>query len=268
MRRSTGLALAVCGGWLLAGLLAAQWPERASRVALEEILARPSASALLGRDDLGRSVAARVLAGARASLAVGAAVVACTALIGIAIGVVAAWAGGLTDLVLVRLIDVFLAFPGILLAIALSGLLGPGAGNVVIALAVVGWVGFARLARALALGLKGRDHVAVARALGTPTRLILWRHVLPLMRGPLVVEVTFAFAAVIVAEAGLSFLGLGLQPPTPSWGGMIRDGTRYLLVAPHLVLAPGLALASVVVAINLLGDRLRDHWQLDTRVRP
>lgn len=262
MRRSTMLAAAVCGGWLLAGLLAAQWPERGNMVALDAILARPSTSALLGRDDLGRSVAARVLAGARASLAVAAVVVACTALIGIAVGLAAAWTGGLADLALVRLIDVFLAFPGILLAIALSGLLGPGVGNVVIALAVVGWVGFARLTRALALSLKGRDHVAVAHALGTPTLFILWRHVLPLMRGPLVVEITFAFAAVIVAEAGLSFLGLGLQPPTPSWGGMIRDGIRYLLVAPHLVLVPSLALASVVVAINLLGDRLRDHWQL------
>lgn len=268
MRRSTALALVTCGGWLLAGLLASQWPDSGTRVALDAILAPPSAHAVLGRDDLGRSVAARVLAGARASLAVGAAVVACTALVGIAIGVLAAWTGGLADLAVARLIDVFLAFPGILLAIALSGLLGPGAGNVVIALAVVGWVGFARLARALTLGLAGRDHVAVARALGTPTRLILWRHVLPLMRGPLVVETTFAFAAVIVAEAGLSFLGLGLQPPTPSWGGMIRDGTRYLLVAPHLVLVPGLALASVVVAVNLLGDRLRDHWQLGARAWP
>jgi peptide/nickel transport system permease protein len=156
---------------------------------------------------------------------------------------------------------VFLAFPGILLAIALSGLLGPGPGNVVLALVAVGWVGFARLARALALGILGRDHVAVARALGTPPHAILWRHVLPLMRGPLVVEATFGAAAAIVAEAGLSFLGLGLQPPTPSWGGMIRDGMRYLLVAPHVVVAPGLALASLVIAINLLGDRLHDRWQ-------
>jgi peptide/nickel transport system permease protein len=163
------------------------------------------------------------------------------------------------------LIDIFLAFPGILLAIALAGLLGPGIDNVVIALTVVGWVGYARLSRAQVLSLKHREHVMAAEALGTRKHRIMLRHLLPLMSAPLIIEATFGVAAVVIAEAGLSFLGLGVQPPGASWGAMIRDGTRYLLVAPHMVLAPGMAIFIVVLSVNLLGDRLRDH--LDIRGR-
>lgn len=261
MRRSTALALTVLGAWLVvAGAALLLPPEAGNAIALERILAGPSASALLGCDDLGRSVAERLLAGARVSFAIAVAVVAATSVIGLAIGIGAAWFGGTVDLACARLIDTFLAFPGILLAIALAGVLGPGLLNVVIALTAVGWAGMARLARALAQGLLGRPHVEVARALGTPPWRIVARHLVPLMAGPLLVEVTFAFAAIIVAEAGLSFLGLGVQPPTPSWGSMIRDGMRYLLVAPYLVAVPGIALASVVIAVNLLGDRLRDRY--------
>lgn len=262
MRRSTTCALVLLATWLAAALLAGPYAAEARAVVLERTFAPPSAAVVLGADDLGRSVALRLLLGARVSLAVALAVVVASAAVGILVGLLAAWLGGLADLLLCRLIDVFLAFPGLLLAIALAGLLGPGLGNVVIALGLVGWVGFARLARAQALALARREHVLAARALGTAAPRILWRHLLPPMRGPLVVEATFALAAVIVAEAGLSFLGLGVQPPTPSWGSMLRDGTRYLLFAPHLVLAPACALASVVVAINLLGDRLRDHLEL------
>jgi peptide/nickel transport system permease protein len=267
VRVSTGLALAVVLGWLAAGLVTRLDPAMANAIALEHIMAPPSTSALLGRDDLGRPVLARLAAGAAVSLGIAAAVVAAVGVLGTVVGLAAAWQGGAVDAVIVRIIDVFLAFPGILLAIALSGVLGPGPGNVVIALTAVGWVGFARLARAQALSVRQRDHVALAHALGTPPATIVRRHVLPLIAGPLIVEVTFAAAAVIVAEAGLSFLGLGVQPPTASWGAMIRDGTRYLLVAPHVVVAPGLALASVVIAINLLGDRLREHWQAGSGMR-
>lgn len=165
-------------------------------------------------------------------------------------------------------VDIFLAFPGILLAIALAGLLGPGLDNVVIALTTVGWVGYARLARAQVLSLKQREHVQAAEALGSNRWRIMRRHLLPLMAAPLIVEATFGVAAVIVAEAGLSFLGLGVQPPAASWGAMIRDGTRYLLVAPHLVLAPGLALLAVVLAVNLLGDRLRDRLDIRLKQQP
>jgi peptide/nickel transport system permease protein len=142
--------------------------------------------------------------------------------------------------------------------------MGPGLDNLVIALSVVGWVGFARLARAQTLSLKQRDHVAAAVALGTGQAVILWRHLLPLIAAPLIVEATFGIAGMVIAEAGLSFLGLGIQPPAASWGSMIRDGTGYMLMAPHMVLAPGLAILLVVFSLNLLGDRLRDR--LDIRL--
>ncbi len=133
-----------------------------------------------------------------------------------------------------------------------------------IALTAVGWVGYARLARAQVLSLRQREHVQAAEALGCSRRRIMLRHLLPLMAAPLIVEATFGIAAVVIAEAGLSFLGLGVQPPAASWGSMIRDGTRYMLVAPHMVLAPGVAMLAVVLAVNLLGDRLRDR--LDIRL--
>jgi peptide/nickel transport system permease protein len=192
------------------------------------------------------------------------AVISVSLCLGTLIGLCSAWFGGWLDLTIVRLIDIFLAFPGLLLAIALAGLLGPGIENVVIALSVVGWVGFARLARAQTLSLKQREHVLAARALGASTPRILLRHILPLLLTPLLIEATFGVAGIVIAEAGLSFLGLGVQPPAASWGSMIRDGTAYLLVAPHMVLAPGLALLLVVLAVNLLGDRLRDR--LDVRL--
>jgi peptide/nickel transport system permease protein len=184
--------------------------------------------------------------GARIAFLVGFGVVALSALVGVLVGGISAFAGGWVDLVLVRLIDVFLAFPGILLAIALAGILGPGIDNLIIALSVTGWVGYARLTRAQILALKERDHVTAARALGVGPGRILFRHLLPLALAPLIVEATFGIAGVVVAEAGLSFLGLGVQPPQASWGSMIRDGVGYMLVAPHLVIAPGIAIAWVV----------------------
>ena len=167
------------------------------------------------------------------------------------------------DDALARLIDIFLAFPGVLLAIALAGVLGPGIGNVVVALSTVGWVSFARLARAQVLSLKHRDHVMAAVAMGAGRGRIMVYHLLPLMVAPLIVEATFGIAAVVIAEAGLSFLGLGVQPPEASWGSMIREGSRYLLVAPHMTVVPGIALMLVVLAVNLLGERLSD--QLDIK---
>jgi peptide/nickel transport system permease protein len=234
-------------------------------VDLPSILQGPSPGALLGNDDLGRPVLDRLVAGARISFLVGVGVVALSAVIGILVGGIGAFAGGWIDLLLVRLIDVFLAFPGILLAIALAGVMGPGIDNLIFALAAVGWVGYARLARAQILALKSRDHVAAARALGVRPARILLRHLLPLALAPLIVEATFGVAGAVIAEAGLSFLGLGVQPPQASWGSMIRDGVGFMLVAPHLVVAPGIAIALVVLAVNLLGDRLRDR--LDVRIK-
>lgn len=249
-------AALACFGWLL--------PLDPAAMDLERILAPPGPTAWLGYDDLGRPLWDRVAVGARYSFFVALFVVSISAVFGTAVGAVSAWAGGWLDHLLTRIIDVFLAFPGILLAIALAGVLGAGLGNVVIALAAVGWVGFARLARAQVLSYREREHVQAAIALGAGPARILWRHLLPLIAAPLIVEATFGVAAVVIAEAGLSFLGLGIQPPTPSWGSMIRDSSRYMLVAPHMVIVPGAALMLVVLAVNLLGDRLRDRLDVKT----
>jgi peptide/nickel transport system permease protein len=189
-------------------------------------------------------------------------VVGLSAVAGTVIGLTAGYLGGWADRIASRIIDVFLAFPGILLAIALAAVLGPGLGNLVLALSLMGWVGFARLARAQALTLRQREHVQAALALGAGHGRIIARHLLPLSLAPILVEASFGVANVVVAEAGLSFLGLGVQPPQASWGSMIRDGVRYMLVAPHLVLAPGMALCLVVFAANRLGDALRDRFDV------
>jgi peptide/nickel transport system permease protein len=245
-----------CFGWLL--------PLDPGAMDLERILAPPGPSAWLGYDDLGRSLWDRIAVGARYSFFVAVFVVSISAALGTTIGALSAWAGGWVDHVVTRIIDVFLAFPGILLAIALAGVLGAGLGNVVIALSAVGWVGFARLARAQVLTYREREHVQAAITLGASRTRILWRHLLPLIAAPLIVEATFGIAAVVIAEAGLSFLGLGIQPPAPSWGSMIRDSARYMLVAPHMVIVPGAALMLVVLAVNALGDSLRDRLDVRT----
>jgi len=249
--------------WAMVAIVGPLLPLQPDQIELTHILVPPSAELWLGADDLGRSLAARVLAGAQTSFIVALWVVLVSTLLGTFVGTLSGYLGGRWDLVVVRIIDIFLAFPGILLAIALAGILGPGIENVVIALSVVGWVGYARLARAQVLSLKHREHVQAAIALGASTRRIVFRHLLPLLMAPLIVEASFGVAGIVIAEAGLSFLGLGVQPPDASWGSMIRDGARYLLVAPHMVLAPGVALMLVVLSVNLLGDRLRDR--LDVR---
>jgi peptide/nickel transport system permease protein len=248
----------ILGAWALLAMSVYLLPLSPNLIQLEHILVPPGEGALLGYDDLGRDISERLLVGARTSFLVSFWVVGLSALIGTLVGTVSAYQGGLLDRAIVQVIDIFLAFPGILLAIALAGLLGPGIENVVMALAAVGWVGYARLSRAQVLSLKHREHVRAAEALGCRSLRIMTRHLLPLMMAPLIVEATFGVAAVVIAEAGLSFLGLGVQPPDASWGAMIRDGTRYMLVAPHMVLAPGIAIFAVVLSVNLLGDRLRD----------
>lgn len=249
--------------WFISAVLAPVLPLSPNDVQLPNVLAGPMPDAWLGHDELGRPLLDRIIAGARTSLFVAVSVVCISIFAGTLIGMVSGWLGGFWDHVIVRLIDVFLAFPGILLAIALAGILGPGIENVVFALAAVGWVGFARLARAQTLTVKHREHVLAAIAMGSGTGRILFRHVLPLIAAPLIVEATFGIAGIIVAEAGLSFLGLGVQPPDASWGSVIREGTRYMLVAPHLVLLPSLALMLVVLSVNVLGDAFRDF--LDVR---
>jgi peptide/nickel transport system permease protein len=200
--------------------------------------------------------------GAKTSLSVAIVVVLISFVVGTFFGVIGAWLGGIYDRFLIVMIDIFIAFPGILLAIVLAGLLGPGLINTVIALSLVSWVGFSRLARVQTLSIKNRDHIVAAHALGTLGYAITLKHILPLIIAPLVIEATFAIASVIIAEAGLSFLGLGVQPPAASWGSMIRDGTQYMLVAPHTVLGPGFAILSLVLCINLLGDYMRDRMDI------
>lgn len=264
MIRSFSFPLVILIAWCLLALSATLLPLSPDEIILQKILALPEWQSWLGYDDLGRPIADRLIMGARTSLLVAFCVVSISLVVGTAIGVFAAWFGGWWDKVTVLIIDIFIAFPGILLAIALAGLLGPGIMNAVIALSIVGWVGFARLARAQTLTVKEREHVTAARALGTSTTRIASRHLLPLIMAPLIVEATFAIAGTVIAEASLSFLGLGVQPPDASWGSMIREGTRYMLVAPHMVLAPGVAIFLVVLSINLLGDRLRD--KMDVRL--
>jgi len=232
-------------------------------IQLPKILHGPDMSHWLGTDDLGRPVMDRLIMGAKTSLLVALWVTSISLMIGTFLGAASAYFGGWFDFVMIRIIDVFLAVPGILLAIAFAGIMGPGIENVVIALSIVGWVGYARLSRAQVLALKHRDHVQAAIALGSPPLVIIRRHLIPLISAPLIVEATFGIAAVVLAEAGLSFLGLGVQPPEASWGSMIRDGTAYMLVAPHMVISPGIAMILVVLSVNLLGDRLRD--KLDVR---
>jgi len=264
MNRYLSFPVVVLIAWCLLALGATLLPLRPDEIILQKILAIPEWQAWLGYDDLGRPIADRMIMGARTSLLVAFSVVLISFVAGTVIGVFAAWFGGWWDRITVLMIDIFIAFPGILLAIALAGLLGPGIMNAVIALSIVSWVGFARLARAQTLTIKHREHVTAARGLGTGTSRIVFRHLLPLIMAPLIVEATFAIAGTVIAEASLSFLGLGVQPPDASWGSMIREGTRYMLVAPHMVLAPGVAIFLVVLSINLLGDRLRD--KMDVRL--
>ncbi len=262
MARLISIPLLILLTWLVLALCSPLLPLEPDMIALEKILVPPNWQQWFGHDDLGRSIASRLIMGARTSLSVSIIVVSISLIIGIVLGVLGAWLGGVWDRALVMVIDLFIAFPGILLAIALAGLLGPGLMNAVFALSIVSWVGFARLARVQTLTVRERDHVLAARALGTSELFIMIKHVLPLIMAPLIVEATFAFAGVVIAEAGLSFLGLGVQPPQASWGSMIRDGGAYLLIAPHMVLAPGFAILSLVLCINLLGDRLRDAMDI------
>lgn len=223
----------------------------------------PSFDHPLGLDELGRDVLARLLNGGRISLLVGVAVVSASAFAGTAIGAVSGYLGGWVDEITGRIMDVLLAFPGILLAIAMVAVLGPNLTNVVLALSSIGWVGYARLVRGQVLKVREFEYVQAARAMGATTPRILLRHVIPATLSPVTVQATLGMAGAIVAEASLSFLGLGAQPPTPSWGTMLDAGRSHLFDAPHLTLFPGVAIALLVVGFNLAGDALRDY--LDPR---
>jgi peptide/nickel transport system permease protein len=237
----------------------AVWPHDPAAQTLAERLEPPSPSHPLGLDELGRDILARLLSGARISLIVGLAVVSVSSLIGMALGSIAGYFGGFVDDAISRVVDVLMAFPGILLAIALVAVLGPSLTNVVLALCVIGWVGYARLVRGQALRARELEYVQAARALGAGAGRILVRHVLPTAFPAVIVQAMLGMAGAILAEASLSFLGLGVQPPTPSWGTMLDAGRSHLFDAPHLTLFPGLAIATLVLGFNFLGDGLRDR---------
>ncbi|MCI0566816.1 MAG: ABC transporter permease [Acidobacteria bacterium] len=232
---------------------------------LSQRFAAPTPVHPLGLDELGRDILSRLIFGARISLFLSFVVVSSSALVGLTVGTVAGFAGGWIDDVLMRSIDVLMAFPGILLAISLVAVLGPGLGNLVLALCLIGWVGYARLARAQILRAREMEYVLSARAAGARSERILFLHLLPNISGPIIVQATVGMAGVILSEAGLSFLGLGLPPPSPSWGSMLRSGSQHLFDAPHLIVYPGVAIMLAVLSFNFLGDSIRD-W-LDPKLQ-
>jgi peptide/nickel transport system permease protein len=227
----------------------------------------PSADHLLGLDDLGRDVLSRVIWGARVSMQVGVSVVAVSALIGVLLGAVSGYFGGAVDTTVMRTCDVLLAFPGILLAIAMVAVMGPSLVNVVIALSVIGWVSYARLVRGQVLKVREMEFVVAARALGARSLRVIAGHVLPNVMSPVIVMATLGLAGAILAEASLSFLGLGVQPPTPSWGAMLTAGRRYIGRADHLAIFPGVAIMIAVMGLNFLGDGLIDTFDPKYRDR-
>jgi peptide/nickel transport system permease protein len=220
----------------------------------------PSSEHWLGTDSLGRDIASRILYGSRISLIIGVAVVASAGVLGTAIGLVAGYAGGLVDEALMRLTEVFLAFPALILAMAIAGALGPSLTNAIIAIAAVTWAVYARLVRGQILSLRRREFVEAARAIGASRTRIVVRHLLPNALAPLMIQASFDLGSSIIAAAGLSFIGFGAQPPTPEWGVMISEGRNYISTQPWLSLFPGLAILLAVGSFNLLGDGLRDAF--------
>jgi peptide/nickel transport system permease protein len=226
--------------------------------ALDRMLQPPGPGHLLGTDDLGRDILSRLLYGARVSLGVGVAAVGLAFGLGGLLGLVAGYRGGWFDEILMRVLDGLLAFPAIVLALAITAVLGPSLGHAMIAIAIVGVPGFARLARGQVLTLRSREFVEAARALGARDSRLLARHIVPGMLAPVVVHASLRLAFAIVTEASLSFLGLGTQPPTPSWGAMLNAGREYLEMAPWMSFAPGAAIFLTTLGFNFLGDAIRD----------
>jgi peptide/nickel transport system permease protein len=256
------LALFVLGG-IGAPVLA---PRDPAAIDLEHRLEGPSATHLAGTDELGRDTFSRLVWGARLSLAVSVSVVSISLVLGLTIGGLAGYRGGWIDTALTTFgMNTFLALPGILLAIAFAAFLGPGFINLVLALAIGGWAGYARLVRAQVMAVREKEYIEAARALGAGGMRIFFRHILPNIVQPVLVQAAIGMAGVILAEATLSFLGLGIPPPNPSWGSMLNDARSHLFDSPHLVLVPALAVAAAVLGFNLVGDALRDR--LDPRTR-
>jgi peptide/nickel transport system permease protein len=232
-------------------------------IQVEKILTSPNLEYFFGTDELGRNILPRLAHGIIISVFVGISVLVLSATIGISVGIISGWYGGIIDSILMRITDIFLSFPGILIAICFAALSGPGVGNVILALGLMGWVSFARLTRIQTLALKKEEFIQAAVLSGVKNLRIWRQYILPNITAPLIVEAIFTVAGSIIAEAGLSFLGIGIQPPDPSLGSMLREGTRYMLVAPHLVFIPGTTLMLIILMLSFWGDVIRDR--LDVR---
>ena len=226
---------------------------------LTEAMKPPGLSHPFGTDRYGRDLLSRVLVGGRTSIFSALFLVLVTAMVGTVVGMTAGWAGGILDTLLMRLTDLFLAFPGLVFALAVAGVLGGGLGNAVLALAVVGWPKFSRLSRSLTLAEKEKTYLGAARLSGNGPLKLLFFHVLPNISGQILVTAVLDIGTMIMELAGLSFLGLGVKPPMAEWGSMINDGRSMLQVAPWMVLAPGIAVFVTVMIFNLLGDAVRDE---------
>jgi len=246
----------------------ASWiaPQDPAHIDLPTRLSSPSTAHWFGTDELGRDILSRVIYGSRISMLVGSSVVAVSLALGLIIGSIAGYYGGRLDrFVNVVVMNAFLSFPGILIAIAFVAFRGPGIFNLVLALSLGGWVGYARLVRAQVLAAREREFVEAARALGASDLRVVVHHILPNIIQPVVVQAAIGMAGAILAEATMSFLGLGVPPPTASWGAMLNDGRAHLFDAPHLVIFPALAVMLAVLSFNFIGDALRDY--LDPRAR-
>ncbi|BBO81942.1 glutathione ABC transporter permease GsiD [Desulfosarcina ovata subsp. sediminis] len=256
--------LALAGGILIlaVGMMAVLAPHVAPhdprQIDLSHSLSAPDSSFPLGTNKLGRCVLSQMIYGARVTLGVGVGVVLASALVGMIMGVVSGYCGGMIDELIMRLVDIMLALPGILPALIIAGLLGPGVFNLMLALTVTAWAGYARIVRSSVLTLKPLPFVESARALGASHRYILRVHIVPNCLAPVIVLATFGVARAILAVSALSFLGLGCQAPNFDWGAMLKESLLYMRSAPHLVVFPGLAIMLLVLAFNFLGDGLRD----------
>lgn len=218
----------------------------------------------LGTDSLGRDILSRILYGGRNSLLIGLIATVLASLVGVALGLISGYFGGVNDTVIMRLVDVQMAFPAILLALAVMVMLGPNLRNLILVLALTSWVFFSRVIRADVLTIKYRDFVEAGRSIGASNSRLILRYIMPNLVGTITVVATLTVARTIIAEASLSFLGLGIQPPTPSWGTMLAEGRRYIMLAWWIATFPGIALMATVIGVNLLGDALRDV--LDPRI--
>jgi peptide/nickel transport system permease protein len=242
-------------------------PQDPARLDLTGRLMGPSTAHWFGTDELGRDILSRTLFGARISLIVAVSVVGLSLAVGLIAGGLAGFYGGWTDTVVnVYVTNAFMALPGILLAIAFVAFMGPGLGNVILALAISGWVGYARLVRAQVMAVKEREFVEAARALGASDLRVMGRHILPNILQPLIVQAAIGMAGAVLAEATLSFLGLGVPPPAASWGSMLNDARSHLFDSPHLVFFPAMAVMLCVLAFNFIGDALRDWMDPRTRI--